>query len=215
MTTVTLEDTTTSDGLAPAGYIWPERFQAAVAFFVSDVFVLMRRATGLAYMTVDYSIPAERVDEQWNITSIDATPLYALGIRTDTHLMFGDHQFYFYTNSSGGQCARLPVGLFPQDMFANASSFAGMAFWSSAYHPEPIKCLKFVVQYAIFPGMVGNFTLFGDAARHTPVAQLFSGVPPYTIAGPNGFEVLTFSPLAASDASSLFAVPSFCQEEKK
>ena len=71
------------------GYEFPERFSAIATGFVWDALVgLDEPGESVGYMYTDYSIPAQRVDEVWNYTSILGTHFGARGISSDTHLFF-------------------------------------------------------------------------------------------------------------------------------
>lgn len=63
------------------------RWKAIAQYTVSDAFLDMRIAEGLAYMYTDYTIEAQRVDELWNLPSIYGTPMYGIGIVADHHLV--------------------------------------------------------------------------------------------------------------------------------
>eukprot|EP01103_Thecamoeba_quadrilineata_P010853 TRINITY_DN2458_c0_g1_i2.p1 TRINITY_DN2458_c0_g1~~TRINITY_DN2458_c0_g1_i2.p1 ORF type:complete len:221 (+),score=17.08 TRINITY_DN2458_c0_g1_i2:131-793(+) len=106
-------------------YTFPDRWQSTLGGIVSDPFVDYKTVNSVGYGFNDYTIPAFRVDEVWNTTSIHNTGLSLEGIEADHHLTYQNQSWFFYQNDMGGRCQPTASSIFPQYMFANESTYQG------------------------------------------------------------------------------------------
>jgi len=188
------------------GYTYPLRFEAQSSFWVSDLYVDNQKARGLAFIYTDYTIPAQRVDELFNTSSVYGTPLYDAGILSDTHLELDNYQYYFYTNDSGLVCFGIPFGLFPQNLFANPDTYFGDVIYNG------IPCAGYIVKNFPILGLAINITLLVGKASEQPVSIQIQGVPGSMIGDSVGdyiyFQEITSFPSKLENA--LFSPPNGC-----
>jgi len=190
-------------------YTFPTRFQYYASGWATDAFVGGKNATVVGFVFTDYSIPAQRVDEIWNMSSVFGTTLYNLGITSDHHLYFADKQYYFYNNGTDNVCEPLKIGIIPtQDAFSNDTTYNGTAFFNGELANE------FVILLFKIPKVTLSF--YVSVATNTPLGMFIQGVPTIDITTTavywHDFQVLD-GPFPSQ--IPLFQIPSYCNSSAR
>eukprot|EP01090_Pellita_catalonica_P004036 TRINITY_DN1383_c0_g1_i2.p1 TRINITY_DN1383_c0_g1~~TRINITY_DN1383_c0_g1_i2.p1 ORF type:complete len:224 (+),score=26.06 TRINITY_DN1383_c0_g1_i2:22-693(+) len=110
-----------------SGYVFPTRWTAVAVGTVADVLTNFELSKSTAWSYTDYELLAQRVDEVWNVISIQNTGLRELGITSDSHFFYGGGKtnYLAFTNSSGDHCFPSASGYTPQKTFAGPDAFVG------------------------------------------------------------------------------------------
>jgi len=209
----------------PAGYTYPDRFdsckysivtadhrpdcftkryESIAKFSTADYTTNFEPIYGVAYIYTDYVDNIQRVDELWNITSIENTPFYErFAANYDRHINFENYGYYYYQNSTGAGCALIPFGsLLAQNTFGDPNSFVG----NITGHNN--KILSVYNTTLSFGDLETYAALYVDADTNLPDRLHIYGTK--GIIGDSDLKYINFQAIDDPFSSDLFDVPEVC-----
>eukprot|EP01102_Stenamoeba_stenopodia_P004122 TRINITY_DN14308_c0_g1_i1.p1 TRINITY_DN14308_c0_g1~~TRINITY_DN14308_c0_g1_i1.p1 ORF type:complete len:232 (+),score=45.64 TRINITY_DN14308_c0_g1_i1:1-696(+) len=188
----------------PTGYTYPDRYQSIAKFSTADYTTGFEPIYGVAYIYTDYVEGAQRVDELWNITSIQNTMFYDMfAAVSDRHLNFETYGFYYYENSTGPGCALLPFGsLLSQNLFSDPSTFVGNV---TGHNNKILSVYNATVSFADIQTYAA---LYVDAETLEPNRLHIYGAK--GIIGDSDLKYIDFQAVEEPFSSTLFDVPEVC-----
>mgnify|MGYP003646010293 CR=1 FL=1 len=102
-------------------YTFPQRWQALLSGSVNDCATFGKDVFSTGYYYADYTHNKGRVDEVWNVSSIQGTVFTEFGIFADTHLYGAPTKklsyYYFISTNGTMRCLLGSSGLIPRNAF--------------------------------------------------------------------------------------------------